>query len=152
MRSGSNRPGLSVDEILLLGRIAFLAALYVFLVILAIMLRRELRTRTPAAEGRAPGDLLVIEPYETGLEPGERIPLLASTTLGRSGGNDIVIGDSFASGQHARLAWNGKGWTLEDMGSTNGTFVNGQQVTRNTVIRPGDIIEFGRVKVKLVAL
>lgn len=143
---------MSVDEILLLGRVAFLAALYLFLIILALLLRRELRTRVPAVEGRAPGDLLVIDPYETGLEPGERIPLLASTAVGRAEGNDIVLGDTFASGEHARLAWNGKGWVLEDMGSTNGTYVNGQQVSRSVAVKPGDIIEFGRVKVKLVPL
>jgi pSer/pThr/pTyr-binding forkhead associated (FHA) protein len=143
---------LSVDEILLLGRIAFLAALYLFLVILAVLLRRELRSRASTSDGRAPADLLVIEPYETNLEPGERIPLLASTTLGRAEGNDIVLGDTFASGQHARLGWNGKGWVLEDMGSTNGTYVNGQQVHRTVAIKPGDIIELGRVKVKLVPL
>ncbi len=143
---------MSVDEILLLGRIAFLAALYLFLLILAVLLRRELRSHVSTAEGRAPGDLLVIEPYEANLEAGERIPLLASTTLGRAEGNDIVLGDTFASGQHARLGWNGKGWVLEDMGSTNGTYVNGQQVRQTVAVKPGDVIELGRVKVKLVPL
>lgn len=143
---------MSVDEILLLGRIAFLAALYLFLIILAVLLRRELRSRVSTPEGRAPADLLVIEPYEANLETGERIPLLASTTMGRAEDNDIVLADTFASGQHARLAWNGKGWMLEDMGSTNGTYVNGQQIRRSVAVKPGDIIELGRVKVKLVPL
>lgn len=143
---------MSVDDILLLGRIAFLLALYLFLILLAVLLRRELRTRSVATDERGPADLLVIEPYESGLEPGERIPLLANTTLGRAQGNDIVLGDSFASSEHARLAWNGKGWVLEDMGSTNGTFINGQQVSRPVPVRPGDVIELGRVKVKLVPL
>ncbi len=143
---------MSVDEILLLGRVAFLAALYLFLIILAVLLRRELRSRVSTTEGRAPADLLVIEPYEADLETGERIPLLANTTMGRAEDNDIVLADTFASGQHARLAWNGKGWMLEDMGSTNGTYVNGQQIRRSVAVKPGDIIELGRVKVKLVPL
>lgn len=143
---------MSVDEILLLGRIAFLAALYLFLVILAVLLRRELRSPASRTEGRAPGDLLVVEPYETSLEPGERLPLLASTTLGRADGNDVVLSDTFASGEHARLGWNGTGWVLEDMGSTNGTYVNGQQIHRTVAVKPGDIIELGRVKFKLVPL
>ncbi len=141
---------MSVDNILLLGRVLFLLALYLFLIILALLLWRELHARTVTQDERAPGDLLVIEPYETGLDPGERIPLLANTTLGRSDGNDIVLGDSFASAQHARLAWNGKGWVLEDMGSTNGTYINGQQINRPVAVKPGDVIELGRVKFKLV--
>ncbi|MDQ2740752.1 MAG: FHA domain-containing protein [Chloroflexota bacterium] len=143
---------MSVDEILLIGRVVFLAALYLFLIILALLLRRELRARGSTQEERAPADLLVVEPFESGLETGERIPLLARTTVGRDEENDVVLSDTFASSHHARLAWNGRGWVLEDIGSTNGTYVNGQQINKASVVKPGDTIEFGRVKFKLVPL
>lgn len=142
---------MNVDDALLLGRIIFVAALYGFLLLLALLLRRELRGTTVAAEERAPADLLVVDPAETGLDAGERIPLLALSRVGRSEENDVVLNDTFVSTQHARLAWNGRGWTVEDLGSTNGTRVNGKQVRKTAVVKPGDTLEFGRVKSRLVA-
>lgn len=143
---------MSVDDILLLARVLFLAALYVFLVVLALLLRRELRSRRLPSEDRAPGDLMVVDPADSGLDPGERLPLLAHSSIGRGDENDVVLGDTFVSGEHARLAWNGNGWVIEDLGSTNGTFVNGKQVKRATSVRPGDELKIGNVKLKLVAL
>jgi hypothetical protein len=143
---------LSVDEALLVGRVAFIVALYLFAVILAFLLLRELRTKSSRATERAPADLLVVEPHDTGLDPGERIPLLALSTVGRGRENDVTLDDSFLSAEHARLSWNGKGWVVEDLGSTNGTRVNGKPVRRAVAVKQGDMIEFGRVKVKLTPL
>jgi FHA domain len=143
---------LTVDQLLLVGRVVFVVALYLFLVVLALLLRRELRAPGAQADERAPGDLLMVEPYDTGYESGERIPLLARSAVGRDGNNDLVLNDSFVSADHARILWNGKGWVVEDLGSTNGTRVNGKQVKRLLTVKPGDTVEFGRVKVKLVAI
>lgn len=144
---------MTVDEILLVARIAFVAALYLFLVVLALLLRRELRSRTSSATERAPADLLVVDPHETGYEVGERIPLLSTSTIGRLPENTVVMDDGFVSGEHARLQWNGKGWVLEDLRSTNGTEVNGHPVKGAMAVNPGDAIALGRVvKLKLVPL
>jgi hypothetical protein len=143
---------LSVDEILLIGRVAFVVALYLFFMVLVLLLRRELRARSARGDERAPCDLLVVEPYDTGLEPGERIPLLSLCSIGRDEDNDVVLQDTFISAEHARLSWNGRGWVLQDLGSTNGTIVNGKLVKRAATVKPGDLIEFGRVKTKLVPL
>ncbi len=143
---------MSVDDVLLLGRIAFVAALYVFIIILALLLRRELRVRSLVQGERAPADLLVMEPGESGLEPGERLPLLSLTSIGRDGENDIVLDDTFISSTHASLSWNGKGWVLKDTGSTNGTKLNGKQVRRPVAVKPRDVLEFGQVRLQLVQL
>jgi FHA domain len=143
---------LSVDDALLLGRIAFVAALYAFLLLLALLLRRELKAKGARSSERAPADLLVVEPFDTGLDPGERIPLLAVSAIGRGDDNDIVLNDSFLSNDHALLSWNGSGWVIEDLKSTNGTKLNGNPVTRPSPVKTGDSIELGRVRVKLVSL
>lgn len=143
---------MNVDDILLLGRILFLAALYIFLFLLALLLRRELRAGSSSREERAPGDLLVIDPARSGYDVSERIPLLTVSTLGRDEGNDVVLEDDFVSSDHARLLWNGRGWVLQDLNSTNGTYVNGKKVKKSAVVRPGDTLQFGNVKVKLVPL
>lgn len=143
---------MNIDDALLIGRIAFLVALYFFLALLAILLWRELRSRVTTATERAPADLLIVEPFDTGLEPGERIPLLARSTVGRDEENEVTLDDGFLSSRHATLAWNGKGWVLEDLESLNGTLVNGKVVKKPVAIKPGDTLQFGRVKVKLVPL
>ncbi len=143
---------MSVDDALLIGRVAFIAALYLFLLVLATVLWRELRAKGARSTERAPADLLVVEPFDTGLDPGERIPLLALSAVGRGRENDVTLDDSFLSAEHARLSWNGRGWVLEDLNSTNGTRVNGKPVRKAVAIKAGDTIEFGRVKVKMVPL
>jgi pSer/pThr/pTyr-binding forkhead associated (FHA) protein len=65
------------------------------------------------------------------------------TTLGRDLSNDIVINDSEASRRHARIFLQGGNYIIEDLGSTNGTSVNGQRLMGPYVLRPGELIMFG---------
>lgn len=64
-------------------------------------------------------------------------------TLGRDITNDIVINDPEVSRHHMRMTRGAGGFTLEDLGSTNGTFVNGQRLTGARPLRPGDMIGLG---------
>lgn len=68
-------------------------------------------------------------------------------TVGRHG--DIALREPSVSRDHAVLAWNGDVWKVTDVGSRNGTFVNGISVQRKFIL-PGDVIKFGRVSLKLV--
>jgi hypothetical protein len=85
------------------------------------------------------------------LAVGGRRVLLNSTvrvTLGRALDNDVVIDDSTVSRHHARLVAHGQAWQLEDLGSTNGSFVNEQRVATG-FIRCGDVIRLGSVALVL---
>lgn len=64
--------------------------------------------------------------------------------IGRDPSCDVVLEDSSISRHHARLDWNGGGWTLVDVGSTNGTTVNGEPA-RGAELRDGDWVGFGRL-------
>jgi len=64
-------------------------------------------------------------------------------TVGREAGNDIIINDPQVSRHHARLTLQGGAYVLEDLGSTNGTFVNGRRVTGLVSLSPGDMIGLG---------
>lgn len=66
-----------------------------------------------------------------------------TTTLGRGINNDIVINDREISRSHMRLLRSGDGLTLEDLGSTNGTFVNGKRIAGVTPLQVGDMIGLG---------
>ena len=72
---------------------------------------------------------------------GERI------CVGRSG--DISLMESSVSRNHAVLTWNGDAWRVTDVGSRNGTFVNGIGIQQKLIV-PGDVVRFGRVSLKLV--
>ena len=64
-------------------------------------------------------------------------------TVGRDATNEIVINDSEISRRHARLTFQGGKYVLEDLGSTNGTFVNGQPV-RRVALTDGTRVTLGR--------
>jgi pSer/pThr/pTyr-binding forkhead associated (FHA) protein len=65
------------------------------------------------------------------------------TVLGRDVSNDIVVGDAEISRTHARLTRTPGGYVLEDLGSTNGSFVNGERLVAPRVLNPGDLVGFG---------
>lgn len=63
--------------------------------------------------------------------------------VGRDNSNEIVINDTEVSRKHARLVLEGSSYRLEDLGSTNGTFVRGDRIITPVLLTPGDLITFG---------
>jgi pSer/pThr/pTyr-binding forkhead associated (FHA) protein len=87
---------------------------------------------------------LVVEDSEV-LAPETRFPVRdGATSIGRSSASDIVLkSDDYASGRHARLTRHGGLLYVEDMGSTNGTFVNERKTVGATPLRDGDTVRIG---------
>ncbi len=71
--------------------------------------------------------------------------------LGRAQEADLVLEDDYVSGRHARLFPQGSRWFLEDLGSTNGTYVAGSQLTRTVTVDPGTAIRIGKTVLELRA-
>ena len=63
--------------------------------------------------------------------------------IGRDSASNIAINDAEVSRKHARLAFQGGKYVIEDLGSTNGTFVNGQRLSNAVVLKSGDVISLG---------
>jgi hypothetical protein len=70
-------------------------------------------------------------------------------TLGRSHDSTLVLTDDYASNKHARLVPTGDSWTLEDLGSTNGTYLGSTKVSRPTVVPVGTAIRIGKTVMEL---
>ncbi len=129
-------------------RFLFLALLYLFLFAVVRVLVRDLRSaaREPATEL---GRLHVLSSPAGEPPSGAAFGLDAVTTLGRDVNNTIVVEDPFASAEHAVLTFRGRAWYVEDLASTNGTYVNGSRIDGLAPIGFGDEIQIGQVRVRL---
>jgi hypothetical protein len=83
------------------------------------------------------------------LEGGSRFPLSPVTSIGRAASNSVVIDDHYASAEHALVTLRGRQWWLEDLGSRNGTLLNGLPLEGAAVISSGDVITIGDARLKL---
>jgi pSer/pThr/pTyr-binding forkhead associated (FHA) protein len=129
-------------------RIGFVVLIYLFFVLLVRALWRDLRSAV-ATSGTPLGRLVVVASPEGRPERGASIPLDAVTTLGREINNSVVVDDESVSSEHALLTYRGRAWYLEDRGSTNGTYVNGQRIHDPHVLGYGDEIALGGVRLRL---
>lgn len=144
----------SIDILVLLLRVAVVLLLYFFLWQVLRFVIRDLRSGSSSAGGLAAspyGQLMVLRAGTTGVPTGKTFPLGPSNIIGRSMENcEIALNDSFLSSQHARLELQGDVWVLEDLTSTNGTFVNEIEVRDATSVEEGDVIRVGRVEMRII--
>ena len=91
---------------------------------------------------------MTVQPYQlvmrSGPTPGKTYPLSKTEIyVGRDISNDIAVNDAEISRKHARLTQQGDTFVVEDLGSTNGTFVDAQRLMGPHVLRPGELVMFG---------
>ena len=142
-------------------KFGFLAVLYLFLFWVSRSALRELRrTAEPAPEatgfhnvvgpgGRAAAtDAWLVAVNGGGLNPGERYDLFGGLSIGRSAEADVRIDDRFASSIHARLYSRGASYYVEDMGSTNGTFLNGARLDGEAELSDLDEVKIGDTELR----
>jgi pSer/pThr/pTyr-binding forkhead associated (FHA) protein len=152
------------DPVLTLLKYVFLAVLYLFFmrVLRAVWVEtREpkaapLPPSAPAAPAAArptangavgPEKLVVIAPDTV---KGKEFALTSEVTVGRAGGCAVPLpDDTFVSQLHARVFRHDGDLFVEDLGSTNGTFVNGKKVSAPVSVRKGDRIQFGRTTMEV---
>jgi len=149
------------EAVLLALKVAFLILLYLFVWRIV---------RTAASEMRLPQESLVLQPALAGggfdgpgphagrlvvvhsavLEEGDEYELDASPlTIGRGGQNDLSIdGDEFASARHSRIEARRDGVWVHDLGSTNGTHVNGVRIDRPRRLAVGDVVRVGETELR----
>jgi pSer/pThr/pTyr-binding forkhead associated (FHA) protein len=155
---------LETDETLLIGKIAFLVLLYLFILYVVRSATKDM-SQAPqesivlgAAEanvlraeyGLAPARLVVLASPE--LDQGRMIEVAAPTVVGRDATSGIRLEhDEFVSARHARLEPRPEGALVDDLGSTNGTFLNGKKVKRAQLAKAGDVIKIGATELQVQA-
>ncbi len=143
-------------------RLGLLVLLWLFVFSIAGVLRSDLygtrvvsrpttspKGSAPAPKGRGrrrPTRLVVT----SGRLAGTSLPLKESGMLiGRNPECTLVLEDDFASGRHARVYATEEGWFVEDLGSTNGTFVEQQRITGSVPLKMGSALRIGRTVIEL---
>jgi pSer/pThr/pTyr-binding forkhead associated (FHA) protein len=97
--------------------------------------------RTRTRRGKSAGNaLVVVEPAATA---GTRHPLGDEVTVGRAAGCTVTLEDNYVSQLHARVFRKDDAVFVEDLGSTNGTYVNGQKLTGTVMVKRGDLVRIG---------
>ena len=154
---------MELDPIAVGLKFGFLAVLYLFLLWVARSALKDLRRGTepsyagPSADyedatgmysasaplGREGGKPKLRVQSGAGLSPGSAYDLSDGALLGRGDQADIRLEDGFASSQHARLIPQGDVMVLEDLGSTNGTYLNGEPLRGPQPLHAGDRIRIG---------
>lgn len=133
-----------IDIVLLIGRLLLVALLYVFLFAImktGIGLVRGQRTKEKAwniSVEQGPKEL-------RGISIGVHGPVI----VGRNPGADIVIGATYVSGRHARFSLKGQNLFVEDLQSTNGTMVNGANISNLTPLADNDLVTIGDVSIRV---
>jgi pSer/pThr/pTyr-binding forkhead associated (FHA) protein len=145
-------------------RISFLVALWWFVLTVVSVLRRDLQAPrdakplTPARSTNKPSQRPTLRSRKTstklviveGALTGTVLPLGTSPILiGRAPDSTIVLEDDFVSTRHAQLTPNGNHWIVEDLGSTNGTWIDRTRISSPTVLRPGTQLRIGRTSMEL---
>jgi len=148
-------------EVLLALKIAFLVLLYLLIWRIVRTAARDLRAPQesfilpPAAGTYLPGAVggrLVVEQSGV-LAPGDEFELdSAAVTVGRGAQNDVALdGDEFASARHVRFEPRRDGVYVHDLGSTNGTYVNGVRIDRTRKLAAGDVVRVGETDLRYEA-
>jgi hypothetical protein len=154
--------GTTLEEVLLILKIAFLVLLYLFVARIVRTAGADVRVpqesfimrpagrsgAVPMAPPPATGSLVVVQ--SAVLEGGDELELEGKPlTIGRDGHNDVSLeGDEFASSRHVRIDPRRDGVWVQDLGSTNGTYVNGVLIEGPRRLDPGDVIRVGETDLR----
>jgi hypothetical protein len=142
------------DWFYLILRLAFIGIVYLFLWQVARISLRELHqaAKEPPSRTRPKrAKLVVLDPADSQLDPGFAFGIGSKATIGRRPDCAIVIDEPSVSALHAEIEARNHAWYVTDLGSTNGTFVNGRQVSGSSYVESDDVVQFGRMTFQLVA-
>lgn len=129
-----------IDLILFAGRVLLVVLLYIFL--FSVM-----RTGIGLVRGQRKDGAIWSVDVEKGVKSlrGLHVDILGPVVIGRSPSSDIVIDEPYVSASHARFTIQGPALVLEDLGSTNGTMVNGHIIKQPVTLRDTDEVQVGDV-------
>ncbi len=136
-------------------RFAFAGSLLLFLALMVRVMLREIDTATrDSVDARVATPnaawLMMIDGASTQITAGQSLSLSRHATIGRSPDCEIVFDDPSVSSVHAAITQQGDEWIIEDYQSMNGTYLDGQPLLQASTLRDGDVLQFGRIRVRFM--
>ncbi|MFN8676728.1 MAG: FHA domain-containing protein [Thermomicrobiales bacterium] len=136
-------------------RLLFVGGIYLFLFRVLRSTARDLASVAWGGGGAGvvsgKAALVVLDGSGSTVARGTVFPLKADSLIGRETGLDIALDDPRVSARHAEVTYRHEQWWLRDLGSSNGTLLNGQPVHSVVAIRSGDVLQCAAVRLKFVA-
>lgn len=134
-----------IDFWLLVAKYAFLAWLYLFVWWALAVIKRDSTVSLSAGDVEPAAKIRIID----GRSAPRSYPVVDSAIIGRAPESDIRLDDAAASARHARISRRSGHWVVEDLDSSNGTFIDGVRVNGNRRIGPGERIKIGRTELTI---
>lgn len=136
-------------------RLLFVGGIYLFLFLVLRSTTREFtaiaRGESSAGADSAQAALVVMDGAGSSVVPGTVFLLAADAVIGREVGLPVSLDDPRVSARHAELSYRHDQWWLRDLGSSNGTLLNGQPVHSVVAVRSGDVLQCAAVRLRFIA-
>ena len=132
-------------------KIVIIAIVYLIIFYALRMIYKDIKNGDKKKVVRKSLGLEITESGENAnLKRGSIIPVQRGISFGRKEDNNVVMVDPYASGHHARVYLKNTDYLLEDLGSTNGTLLNGEKLEGKAVLKSGDEIKIGSAVFKVI--
>jgi FHA domain-containing protein len=136
-------------------RLLFVGGIYLFLFLVLRSTARELTSNARGGGGAGAGAgraaLVILEGSGSSVPAGTVYPLVTDSLIGREAGLPVFLDDPRVSARHAELSFRHDQWWLRDLGSSNGTQLNGQPVHSVVAVRSGDVLQCAAVRLRFFA-
>lgn len=131
--------------------IIIIAIVYMIIFTALRIMNKDIKGGTKKKTQKKTAGLEIIEPGNSyNLKRGGVIPLRGQITIGRKEDNTFMLDDPYVSGRHARIYVKSGDYIIEDLGSTNGTLVNDDEIEGTKYLETGDIIKIGNTVLKFL--
>ena len=140
-----------MELIKLIFKILIIVIVYLIIFMALRIMYKDIKNGDKKRVKKKPFGLEIINAGENNsLKNGGVIPLQNGATIGRKSDNMIILNDEYVSNHHAKIYIKNTDYYLQDLKSTNGTYLNSDKVTEQIMLEKGDLIEIGTSQFKVI--
>jgi uncharacterized protein (UPF0248 family) len=140
-----------LSKLSIIFKVIIIAIIYLIIFIALRLMYKDIKNGGRTKNVRKSFGLEVVEaPKDSNLKKGSLVPIHRMITIGRKEDNLLQINDAYASSHHAKVYVKNEEYIVEDLGSTNGTFVNSERISNKVILKAGDEIKIASYIFKVI--